>query len=60
MITEVTDPSKMYDFIMDVTANMVCIFPTSMKKAEYDTDTRQLTVYCVDGSIFRLQMVQIN
>lgn len=31
-----------------------------VRKKEYDTDTRQLTVYCVDGSIFRLLMVQIN
>lgn len=29
-------------------------------KSEYDTETRQLTVYCTDGSVYRLQMVQIN
>jgi hypothetical protein len=45
-----------YLFVLD---NMIETLPPLVKK-EYDTDTRQLTVYCVDGSIFRLQMVQIN
>ena len=31
-----------------------------VRKKEYDTETRQLTIYCTDGTVYRLQMVQIN
>lgn len=27
---------------------------------EYSLETKQLTIYCTDGSVYRLQMIQIN
>jgi len=45
-----------YLFALD---NMIETLPPIRKK-EYDTETRQLTIYCTDGTVYRLQMVQIN
>ena len=60
MIVEETKASNMYEFIESKIANIVGVFPTEIIKSEYDTETRQLTVYCTDGSVYRLQLVQIN
>lgn len=48
-----------YNLAVDATENMLEAIPTILRK-EYDTETRQLTVYCTDGSVYRLQIVQIN
>ena len=31
-----------------------------IRHKEYSQETKQLTIYCTDGSVYRLQMVQIN
>lgn len=31
-----------------------------IKKWEYDRATKQLTIYCNDGSVWRIQATQIN
>lgn len=59
MIEKQIGNTSCVNFACESTAKMLKHMSLILK-SEYDTDTRQLTVYCVDGSIFRLQMVQIN